>query len=143
MPNNICNFALFAVKNGSENNRKLRAARKRLLRAADEVSRGVVRRRGFNPFSALLGKSQSAFWPAYEKKAARDVKTDADCTLCGLCVRLCPTKNLSIGASGLEQAGSCAVCYRCVNACPQRAITVMFHKKPQTQYKGISEDAFM
>ncbi len=139
MPNNICNFALFAVKNGAENEKRLNKARIKLTRAADEYARGIVRRRGFNPLSILLGKSQSAFWPAYEEKAARDVKIDADCTRCGVCVRLCPMQNLSMGESRVEQANRCAVCYRCVNACPQRAITVMFHKKPKTQYKGITD----
>ncbi len=138
MPNNICNFALFAVRNGAENEKRLRAARKKLARAADKFTRGIVRRRGFNPLSTLLGKCQSAFWPAYEKKAARNVKIDADCNRCGICVSLCPTQNLSMGENGVEQAGRCAVCYRCVNACPQRAITVMFHKKPNIQYKGIA-----
>ncbi|NLI53779.1 MAG: 4Fe-4S dicluster domain-containing protein [Clostridiales bacterium] len=141
MPNNICNFPLFAVKNGAQNARRLRAAKRKILRAADEVGRGVVRRRGFNPLSILLGKSQSKFWPAVEEKAARDVQIDADCIRCGLCVRLCPMKNLTMGENGVEQAGRCAVCYRCVDACPQRAITVMFHKKPTLQYKGIAKDS--
>jgi ferredoxin len=138
MPNNICNFALFRVKNGAENEKRLRTARKKLARAADEVSRGIVRRRGFNPLSIVLGKCQSAFWPAYEKIAARDVKIDADCNRCGICASLCPVDNLSMGENGVEQANRCAVCYRCVNACPQKAITVMFHKRPKKQYQGIA-----
>ncbi len=138
MPNNVCNFPLFRVTNGAENARKLRAAERKTIRAAQDVLRGVVRRRGFNPASVLMGKSQSAFWPAVERTAAGDVKIDADCIRCGKCVRLCPTKNLTMGENGVEQAGRCAVCYRCVNACPKQAITVMFHRKPKKQYQGVS-----
>ncbi len=140
MPNNICNFSLFAVKNGSKNARRLRAARRRIQRAADEFLRGITRRRGFNSLSILMGMSQSKFWPAVEEKAAGDVKIDADCIRCGLCARLCPMQNLTMGEHGVEQAGKCAVCYRCVNACPERAITVMFHTKPKEQYRGIPQE---
>lgn len=139
MPNNICNFSVFPVRNGAENSRKLRAALRRIKRAADEVSRGVVRRRGFHPLSILAGKSQSAFWPQMEAQMANDVQVSADCIRCGLCVRTCPVKNLSMDENGVTQAGHCAVCYRCVNGCPKQAITVMIHKKPKKQYKGISQ----
>lgn len=138
MPNNLCNFPMFPVTNGEKNARKLKRARRRIDRAASEILRGVIRRRGFHPFSVLLGKSQSAFWPALEQQAANDVRVSVDCIRCGLCVRTCPVKNLAMGEHGVEQLGHCAVCYRCVNACPKQAITTLIHEKPKQQYHGIS-----
>jgi len=142
MPNNVCNFPLFRIKNGKENVRTLHTALRRIQRAADEISRGVVRRRGFHPISVLLGKSQSAFWPDVEARAANDVRVNADCIRCGVCVSSCPVNNLTLVKDGIVQSGKCAVCYRCVNACPKQAITVLFHKKPAKQYQGVSEKDF-
>lgn len=139
MPNNICNFAMFRVTNGAQNDRCLYAARQKLMKAADEVSRGVLRRRGFHPLSILLGKTQSVFWPKIEARAANDVRVSVDCNRCGVCVRLCPTGNLALGENGILQQGKCAVCYRCVNACPQCAITTLIHTMPRRQYHGISK----
>lgn len=139
MPNNIANFPLFAVKNGEQNKALLAKATRKAERAAEEVLRGRIRRRGFHRLSVLIGKSQSALWPQVEKRAASDVRISADCTRCGLCVRICPMQNLTLGKDGIGQEGKCAVCYRCVNACPARAITTLLHQKPGKQYLGISE----
>ncbi|PKM38709.1 MAG: hypothetical protein CVV04_14025 [Firmicutes bacterium HGW-Firmicutes-9] len=138
MPNNLCNFPMFSVTNGEKNTRKIRRALRKIDRTAAEITRGVVRRRGFHPISILLGKSQSAYWPAIEQRAASDIRVSEDCIRCGLCVRTCPTKNLSMEENGVQQHGKCAVCYRCVNACPKQAITTMIHEKPKQQYHGIS-----
>ena len=139
MPNNLCNFGLFRVTNGAQNTARLKRAQGRAKRTAGDVLAGRVRRRGFHPLSIALGKSQSAYWPAIEAGAAKNIQIDADCIRCGLCSRICPVGNLSMGKQGVEQAGKCAVCYRCVNACPKQAITTLIHTKPTRQYKGITE----
>ncbi len=140
MPNNISNFLLFPVKNGMQNKTCLKKAIRRAERAADEVLRGVIRRRGFHWLSVLIGKCQSVLWPLVERQAANDVRISADCTRCGLCARICPMHNLKEVEDGIEQGGICALCYRCVNACPERAITTLLHQKPKKQYLGISEE---
>ena len=140
MPNNLCNFHMFRVTNGRENAARLKRAEKRAARAAEEIAAGRIHRRGFHPVSIALGKSQSAFWPAIEERAKDDILVDADCIRCGLCARICPVGNLSMGTDGVEQAGKCVVCYRCVNACPKQAITTLIHTKPTRQYKGTGEN---
>ncbi len=140
MPNNISNFPLFPVKNGIQNAKRLRNAKEKAERVGRELSSGIMRRRGFHRLSIMIGKSQSVFWPWLELKAAKDVRVSEDCIRCGLCARICPTHNLTLGENGIEQAGMCAVCYRCVNACPKQAITTMLHQKPKKQYLGISAD---
>ncbi len=140
MPNNICNFDMFPIKNGTQTHKYLHAAEKKMNTVCKHIEKGVVKKRGFNTFSALLGKIQSTSWPAVEEKKKSSVKTDADCNRCGACVRLCPVKNLSVDESGIKQHDSCILCYRCVNACPKKAITALLNKKPKVQYKGVSID---
>lgn len=137
MPNNICNFALFPIKNGDDTNKYIKTAQKKMNLVCKNLEQGIVKKRGFNGFSHLIGKSQSAFWPDIEEKNKSSVKTDGDCTKCGVCIKLCPVENLTLSEKGIKQNDNCLLCYRCVNACPQKAITVMIHKKPKTQYKGI------
>jgi len=139
MPNNICNFPVLRVKNGAENWRKLRRARRKMERVCADLENGVIRRRGFGKVSQALGKTQSRYWPGVEKQYASSALADADCVRCGLCARICPAGNLTLGEHGIEQHDRCVFCYRCVNACPQRAITVMVHTKPKRQYKGPGE----
>lgn len=69
------------------------------------------------------------------------------CTLCGLCAKHCPTKNLTIQDEKLFIEDKCTLCYRCVNICPTQALA--FLKKPGSfvQYQGcsgeiIAEDDF-
>ncbi|MCA0386417.1 MAG: 4Fe-4S binding protein [Firmicutes bacterium] len=50
------------------------------------------------------------------------------CTNCGLCIRICPMKNLSEDEKTPKAAGHCALCLRCYNYCPVQAITYMGKK---------------
>lgn len=136
MPNNISNFWLFPVREG-ERKRKQHAADRRLERVCHNIRGGVVVRRGWWSFSALLGKLQNSGWPAIEEKQRGSFIADGDCNRCGLCVRRCPMGNLELTEAGITQQNNCILCYRCVNLCPQRAATVLLHTKPTRQYKGI------
>jgi len=138
MPNNVCNFWMLSVKNGAQNEKKLRAAEKKMRAACENIQAGVVKRRGFNWFSRLLGMSQNLFWPKMEETCRSSIRVDSDCIRCGLCVERCPAKNLSLGENGIVQHDNCYICYRCVNLCPKQAITVMLHAKPKAQYRGVS-----
>lgn len=136
MPNNISNFWLFPVRDG-ERIRKQRAADKKLERVCRDIQNGVIKRRGWGGFSALLGKLQNTAWPRIEEKHKSSFTADGDCNLCGLCARRCPAGNLELCKNGVAQKDNCILCYRCVNLCPQKAATVMLHVKPKRQYGGI------
>lgn len=71
------------------------------------------------------------------RKNKSSVQVDNDCIKWGLCTKLCPMKNLNLTNNEIVQNNNCILCYRCVNACPKKAITVLIHKKPKVQYKGI------
>lgn len=47
---------------------------------------------------------------------------DENCTLCGLCVRLCPVRALRVENGKLEKDSAlCMACAACISACPTRA----------------------
>ena len=54
----------------------------------------------------------------------RGFKADrSKCTRCGLCMNLCPVKNISPGNEGFPGwSNKCQQCLRCINYCPTNAI---------------------
>lgn len=136
MPNNICNSFLPMTK--KELIAKPLKANKKLDKVCADIKKGVIKRRGWNVVSMLLGKTQNIAYPTMEEKARHDFKADHTCILCGLCVKACPMHNLEIADGVLNQKDNCTVCYRCVNICPKQAATVYFKSKPRKQYKGLN-----
>lgn len=138
MPNNICNFFLFPLSNQEALERyRLRAIAK-MDRVCNEISRGIIRKRGFSLASRLIGfLLQRMLFKKGEKVAAKDVRITEACTVCGICVAECPTGNLFLVDGRIQQRGQCTLCYRCVNRCPQRALTVLWHAPVKLQYRGL------
>jgi NAD-dependent dihydropyrimidine dehydrogenase PreA subunit len=137
MPNNVCNLSILRIRNGNEISGKLRRASLRLTAACRALCDGETRRRGFTPLSHLLGLIQRPAFLKMEKSAADKIFIDGrTCTLCGLCVKECPTKNLFRDGSKIAAKGVCTLCYRCINHCPQKAIAVWLDRKPVKQYRG-------
>lgn len=136
MPNNICNFALFPMTEKEKIKKPLKALEK-LDVVCSDIQKGIVKRRGWNVFSTLLGKTQNIAYPKMEKQAKSSFNTDDTCIGCGLCVDNCPMNNLELVDGKVKQKGNCMLCYRCVNMCPKQSCTVYFRKKPKKQYKGI------
>jgi len=137
MPNNICNFFLFPMTE-KERVKKPKKALKSLEVVCENIRNGVVKKRGWNFFSVLLGKSQSVAFPKIEKKQRGSFVADGDCVQCGLCVRECPMNNLELSSNGVSEKNNCTLCYRCVNICPTKAVTVYVRKKVKRQYKGVN-----
>lgn len=60
------------------------------------------------------------------RKYTNKLKIDkVKCVGCGVCVKLCPMKNLSISHNIAKAEENCTMCYRCINKCPQQAITLL------------------
>ena len=139
MPNNINN--LFAFPRTSEKRiMKLKqAARQKIRRIGENIRSDVVKKRGFNPISRLLGLLQGGFVPLMERVTNNAVRIGQGCTGCGLCVKHCPMNNLSLENGRAVAHGNCTECYRCINLCPQRAIGIYFKTKVSWQYPGIGE----
>ena len=136
MPNTICNFFLFPMTE-RERIRKPEKALKKLDLVCSNIRNGIVKKRGWNIFSALLGKTQNIAYPRIEQKGKSSCRADESCIGCGLCVKNCPVCNLELSDGRVIQKNNCILCYRCVNLCPSQSCTVYLHKKPKQQYKGI------
>lgn len=139
MPNNICNFFLFPMTE-KETIKKPEKALKKLEQVCSDIQKGIVKKRGWNIFSTLLGKTQNIAYPKMERKGQRSFRTDESCVVCGLCVKNCPTHNLEIVSGRVTQKSNCTLCYRCVNLCPKQSCTVYLHKKPKKQYRGLNRN---
>lgn len=51
------------------------------------------------------------------------------CTLCGLCVDICPENVLAIHAGALvfDNPNACTMCAQCESVCPEQAVSVYYH----------------
>ena len=136
MPNNINNLFIFPRTGDRRAKRQLAAAQRKIRRICGNLRAGIAVRRGFNPFSRLLGLMQGAFEPRMEQLAKASVEIGGECTGCGLCVKRCPMQNLVMENGRANALSNCTECYRCINLCPAKAIRIYFKKKVDWQYRG-------
>lgn len=47
-----------------------------------------------------------------------------DCISCGICVKVCPRANWSLGNEKAETIGQCDYCLACIQNCPKKAIQI-------------------
>lgn len=138
MNNNISDFPMLKINNGTENNKMIRRLTQEIELFALDFINGKYVKIGNSFGSMLLGAMQRIPFSKWERKLSQNVKIDSGlCTLCNLCVEQCPTKNLTNSGTAIEQNGNCTLCYRCVNRCPVAAISIMGKNKPKKQYLGL------
>jgi len=145
MPNNVSNLWPLYRQNRRS---RLEGYRTRAMHKLDmvcgDMRAGRVRKRGFSSFSRFLGNLQAVAWlKRGESIMGRHLKIHKNCTVCDLCVTICPVQNLENRGGKIVSQNQCIVCYRCVNRCPVQAITVLIHQKPKWQYtEGFSWEKF-
>jgi ferredoxin len=137
MPNNVCNLFLLPLEDENKIKNYINKADIKMQAVCNNISKGIIKKRGFNMFSRILGLFQGLFMPTIEKKSLDTVKVTDDCKQCCLCISICPMKNLEYSNGKILQKSNCTICYRCINRCPQKAIIMFFNEKEKKQYKGI------
>lgn len=139
MPNNISDIFIFPITSDEHNAKQANRALKKLKKVCSNIRIGKRRLRGFHVLSRCLGMTQALHWPKIERSMADKIRIDESCTKCGLCVKICPVKNLRMEEHGVETNEKCMCCYRCINQCPQKAIYGLIGGKVEKQYKGIEK----
>ncbi len=135
MPNTYVCLPGFDVDPVDLQQRKLNAARPRI----DAIALAIAERR--NVTDVVTGRApwlkSRILRPLFNATCTRDsnFSTGNDCLKCGLCLRNCPTGNISADSNGLPQwNGHCTTCLRCLHVCPQHAIQKGAHTASKGRY---------
>ena len=139
MPNNVCNLFVTPLPSEKSIEKYVTKAERKIQVVCDEITKGVIKKRGFNPVSRALGLIQGVFYPKFEKAGMDKVWIGDDCTQCNLCVSICPMNNFENENGKITPKHNCTMCYRCINKCPQKAISVYLRGKVKKQYRGVYE----
>ncbi len=128
MPDSVCDVGLLK-KSVEENREIIKAADSKIEKWADNIKKGRFPKDGLFLCDRLAGLFGQRLWFSKKTKYYSDkIKINGSCTGCGLCVRLCPMKNLMVKNNKASAKGRCTMCYRCISLCPQKAITLLGDK---------------
>lgn len=125
MPNSVCDVKL--LKRSDEKNREIiNAADKKIEKWAEKIKQGEFPKDGLYFYDRLAGFICQRLWCYNTTKNYSDkLKISKKCIGCGLCVSLCPMKNLVIINRKAIAGDRCTMCYRCISSCPLQAITLL------------------
>ncbi|MCG8569063.1 MAG: EFR1 family ferrodoxin [Spirochaetes bacterium] len=151
LPYNCCypgwNY-MKAPERGSQKLKKiLNKAENRLNQICEAMVKGQKKLAGRGPHSKVLGFLQRLIFEDWDVAGIWKQMLwvdSASCTGCKLCIRMCPTDNMSMDEDGKIKFGkNCILCSKCYNLCPQNAVH-MGNKskdlKKYTRYKGPAKD---
>lgn len=128
MPDSVCDVKL--LKKSLEQNREIiKAADKKIEEWAERIKQGKYPKDGLCFYDRVAGFFGQRLWCYNKTKSYSDkLKINDNCIGCGLCVSLCPMKNLDLKNSKAIAGNQCTMCYRCISLCPRQAITLLGDK---------------
>lgn len=139
MPDSVCDSKLLK-KTIEQNKAIVIKADKKIEFVVQQIKQGKYPKDGITFSSHIIGLLGQRLW-FYRKTMdyTDQLKIDKNCIGCGLCVSLCPMKNISIRDGKAVADKKCTMCYRCISHCPQKAITLLGKKvREQCQYEKYS-----
>ena len=111
--------------------------KKKLLASAPEKALEIAEKIASNKKN--IPEKKHTFAAAYHKsrhnwyKMAEDFSIADNCTKCGKCVKLCPTKNITLENGSVTFSDKCVACLGCYHRCPEKAVLYK-KKRPRKQY---------
>ncbi|MCL2485155.1 MAG: EFR1 family ferrodoxin [Endomicrobia bacterium] len=121
MPNNW-----ILVQNDEKNNLKKEKAFRKISTFAAELINGTAKPESTNIFLKLCFAFTSFITNLIESSFSQKLiglkAVEEKCTKCGLCVSICPVKNISMKAYPVFDGNKCQLCLRCISYCPEKAI---------------------
>lgn len=95
-------------------------------RIAEQIKENHYPQQGMSFGSRMLGCfGQRLYFLSKTNSYSSKLKISDDCIGCGLCVVLCPMKNISLENNKAIASNQCTMCYRCINQCPKQAIALL------------------
>lgn len=88
----------------------------------------------------LLNRAFQLLWDVgyrfAEKKIKPKFRVDEKCVQCGICVKQCPSNNISLINGSITFNTHCYMCMRCINQCPKEAIQIGKGTVNKFRWKG-------
>ncbi|MFO8184153.1 MAG: EFR1 family ferrodoxin [Candidatus Aegiribacteria sp.] len=114
----------------------LEAAEKELDAIVEKVAEGWRGSCGRNNlFFSLLGRVVHPLFSRNVSKQAGRFRADDRCTSCGLCVQVCPVRNIELDDEGRPIWGNrCQQCFACFHWCPEEAVQFGRRTEKQPRY---------
>ncbi len=124
--------------------RKIAEARGHLADFATQVLRGEESFRLNKGRFAALKSSVASFGFSHFAMTDKPFYAEDTCNACGLCAKLCPTKNIVIQDGKPVWQGNCTQCLACLHRCPKTAIQYGKATKTRGRYyfgkNGVGEN---
>jgi ferredoxin/flavodoxin len=127
-----------------ERNKILCRAEVKLSEICNNISDGVESYDGKSFMNHLAGALQrKTYWMGDGYKSHFSIAEDK-CIHCDLCIRMCPTNNITKDENGKKVFGDkCILCVKCYNLCPKDAVLICkasIDDEKYRRYKGPNED---
>ena len=114
-----------------EYNPKTRSA-DRKLREADEMAARRNGPFGFHVWDRMFYK----LYTDYKLNRDTGFHVDDTCVRCGICQRICPSRNIVLKNEKPEFQHRCEHCVACINCCPQQAIQWKHATQKRVRYRN-------
>ncbi len=89
----------------------------------------------FNPVRFLMTSLFKIFIPI-TNRMKKKFYADDNCFQCGICIRICPQKNIIATNRKINFDNKCILCMRCINYCPNESIQIGGFTEGKARWKG-------
>ena len=96
-------------------------------------SKKYIRKNSF--LNKCLSWFSSHFNEVMFTNGCRKFKVDNRCNQCGICVQVCPRKNVDLKEKP-SFGERCVFCLACVHLCPQKAISIKNEANPEERFRN-------